>query len=155
MLQVGVSLLSIIISLFSVTTQGIEKAFLQNSSGQLQTQLSRRIKLNISLPEPISFSDQISSEQAFFFFQDLFSRYATLEFFPEPEVFQPPGTSLLIFKARWSFRDNRNNDQSVFEVFFLLQHETPSAEAGGRRSGTRGAGPPAQWKITEIKAEKI
>jgi hypothetical protein len=153
-LQVGVSLFSIIISLFSVTTQGIEKAFLQNSSGQLQTQLSRRIKLNISLPEPISFSDQISSEQAFFFFQDLFSRYATLEFFPEPEVFQPPGTRLLIFKARWSFRDNRNNDQSVFEVFFLLRPENPSAEAG-RRAGTRGAGPSALWKITEIKAEKI
>ena len=155
MLQVGVSLFSVIISLFSVTTQGIEKAFLQNSSGQLQTQLSLRTKLNISLPEPISFSDQISSEQAFFFFQDLFSRYATLEFFPEPEVFQPPGTRLLIFKARWSFRDNRNNDQSVFEVFFLLQPENPSAEAGGRRSGTRGARPPALWKITEIKAEKI
>jgi hypothetical protein len=154
-LQVGVSLFSVIISLFSVTTQGIEKAFLQNSSGQLQTQLSLRTKLNISLPEPISFSDQISSEQAFFFFQDLFSRYATLEFFPEPEVFQPPGTRLLIFKARWSFRDNRNNDQSVFEVFFLLQPENPSAEAGGRRSGMRGARPPALWKITEIKAEKI
>ncbi len=155
MLQIGVPLFSIIISLFSVTTQGIEKAFLQNSSAQLQTHLSLRIKLSISLPEPISFSDQISSEQAFFFFQDLFSRYATLEFFPEPEVFQPPGTSLLIFKARWSFRDNRNNDQSVFEIFFLLQHEKPPAEARVLRERTRGGGPPALWKITEIKAEKI
>lgn len=155
MLQVGASLLSVFLSLISVSTQDLERSFLQNNPRLLHAQFSDRARLNISLPEPISFSDQLSSQQAFFFFQNVFSRYATLEFFPEPGFYQAPGHNHFILKARWSFRDNSSNDQFVFQVFFLLQREATPAGGPGRLSRTGRPGTPAAWKITEIKAAKI
>ena len=154
MLQVGASVLSVFLSLISVSTQDLERSFLQNNPHLLHAQFSDRVRLNISLPEPISFSDQVSTQQAFFFFQNIFSRYATLEFFPEPGFYQAPGNHFIL-KARWSFRDNSNNDQFVFQVFFLLQREMTPAGGPGQASRTGRPGPPAAWKITEIKAAKI
>jgi hypothetical protein len=154
-LQVGASLLSVFLSLISVSTQDLERSFLQNNPRLLHAQFSDRVRLNISLPEPIAFSDQVSSRQAFFFFQNIFSRYATLEFFPEPGFFQTPGHNHFILKARWSFRDNSSNDQFVFQVFFLLQREMAPTGAPGRSSRTDSPGLLAAWKVTEIKAAKI
>jgi len=154
-LQVGASLLSVFLSLISVPTQDLERSFLQNNPRLLQAQFSDRVRLNISLPEPIAFSDQVSSQQAFFFFQNIFSHFATLEFFPEPGFFQTPGLSHFILKARWSFRDNSNNDQFVFQVFFLLQREMALDGTPGRSPRNGNPGISAAWKVTEIKAAKI
>jgi hypothetical protein len=154
-LQVGATLLSVFLSLISVSTRDLERSFLQNDPRLLHAQFSDRVRLNISLPEPISFSDQLSPRQAFFFFQNVFSRYATLEFFPEPGFYQAPGHSHFILKARWSFRDNSSNDQFVFQVFFLLQREAAAAGDAGKFSRDGRPGSPAAWKITEIKAAKI
>lgn len=107
-------------------------------------------RLSIYLPEPLSYSDQVSDEQAFFLFQRVFRRYATLEFFPEPGFFQAePGRSLII-TARWSFIDRANNDRFVLRLFFLLEAGTGPGSPGRARG--RSAFP---WRIAEIKAEKL
>jgi hypothetical protein len=153
-LQVTASLFSILLSLVSVATQDIEKAFLLNSASQLHVQFSRQSRLSLYLPEPLSFSDQLSNEQAFFFFQNIFARYSTLEFFPEPGGSLRPGRGHFIFKARWSFQDTRTGDRFVFRLYFLLEREQTAAPSSARgRPGRRRTGLP--WKIAEIKAEKI
>ncbi len=126
------------------TTQNIERAFLQNNSRLLFQLLSAENPINVSLPEPIYFSDQLSNEQAFFVFKNIFSAYTTFEFYSER---QPPSSesNSYIYQARWSFRDKKNNDQYLFYVFFYLTEET----SGNSRS------PEILWKITEIKAKKI
>lgn len=128
----------------STTTQNIERAFLQNNSKLLYQLLSAQNPINVSLPEPIYFSDQLSNEQAYFVFKNIFSAYATFEFYSES---QPPSSesNSYIYQARWSFRDKKNSDQYLFYVFFYLTEET----SGDSRS------PDILWKITEIKAKKI
>ena len=128
----------------STTTQNIERAFLQNNSKLLFQLFSAQNPINVSLPEPIYFSDQLSSEQAYFVFKNIFSAYATFEFYSERK---PPSSESdsYIYQARWSFRDKKNNDQYLFYVFFFLTEET----SGDSRSAE------ILWKITEIKAKKI
>jgi len=123
----------------SPTTQSIEKAFLQNNPRILYSLFSSESSINISLPEPISFSDQVSREQAFFLFKKIFSSFNTLEFYPEEEFPFSSENQSFIFKARWSFKDNRNNNQYPIHIFFYLIKE--------KLKNT--------WKIIEIKAEKI
>lgn len=150
MLQVSASLFSIVLSLVSIPAQNIEKSFLLNDVRQLHSQLSHETRLSIYLPEPLSFSDQVSDEQAFFLFQRIFRRYVTLEFIPEQRIFQAQPQGPIIIKARWFFTDAVNNNRYALRIYFLLQPETAAAVT---RPDLRRT--PSPWRIIEIKAEKI
>lgn len=143
------------VSLPSVT-QNIEKSFLQNKAKGLYELFSERSFINISLPEPISFSDQLSNQQAYFFFQRLFSSYSTFEFYPESQSFPPEAKNKYIFKARWSFKNKKNNNQYVFYLSFYLKREITSASYSLPLDLLKADRQNAKdWKIVEIKAEKI
>lgn len=137
-------LLSIFPILLPSTTQNIERAFLQNDARMLYTLFPPHSHINISLPEPISFSDQVSNQQAYFLFQKIFSSYMTFEFYSENQSTSIGGESTII-KARWSFRDKRSRNQYVFNILFYLIRQTSQKE--GRADDT--------WKIIEIKAATI
>ena len=124
------------------TTQNIEKAFLQNNPKILYSLFSSRNHVSLSLPEPISFSDQLSDQQAYFFFKKIFSSFSTLEFYSENPTMDFEGINY-IHKTRWSFKDKKTRDLYVFHIFFYLVDSNKSQEyANG-----------SEWKITEIKAE--
>lgn len=142
MSQLSLYLLSLFLSLSSAFTENIEKSFLQNDPHILFSLLPSEQPLNISLPQPISFSDQISSEQAFFLFKKIFQTYTTFEFFSEPGFLPSLEKGRYIFKARWSFL-SKNRNQHVFMIFFYIR-------------GRPGASKLSDfWKISEIKAEKL
>ncbi len=141
MTQVGALLLSFFLSFPSSFTADIEKAFLKNDARVLLTLLPAGQPVSVALPEPISFSDQITREQAYFLFRDLFRSYTTFEFFPEPNVFAAADGGRVIFKARWSFLDAAEK-QFVFEAYFYVRSRTDAR---------RGV----VWEITEIKAERL
>jgi len=148
--------LPLLITLLSTTTQDIEKAFLQNNPKTLYSLFSAESGINISLPEPISFSDQLSRQQAYFLFKKIFSSYTTFEFFSESEIPPDIEDESFIFRARWSFRDNKNNNQHVLHIFLFLLNETGLDDrASPSLSGREGRNPKNAWKIIEIKAEKI
>jgi len=144
---VGKLVLSLVTLLFfsvPTTTQNVERAFLQNNAKMLFSLFPAKSYINISLPSPISFSDQVSNQQAYFLFKRIFASYSTFEFYSEP----PPAASQsdgVILKARWSFKDKKNSNQYVFNIFFNLQN-TETVESRKREGG---------WRIAEIKAEKI
>ena len=77
----------------------------------------------------------------------------TLEFYSEKEVPSEVETQDFIFKARWSFRDNKNNDQYVIRLFFYLIIEKNDVSKLGKRLKNENL--KDSWKIIEIKAEKI
>jgi len=151
--NLNVVLLSILVSLLPTTTQNIEKAFLQNNPKILYSLFSAKSSINISLPEPISFSDQLSNQQAYFLFRKIFSAYTTFEFYSEKELPSDLENQNFIFKARWSFRDNKNNNQYVIHVFFYLIKEINSGPSF--RQSLKNENSKITWKITEIKAGKI
>lgn len=136
------------LSLFPIflpsTTLNVERAFLQNDARNLRSLFPAQSFINISLPEPISFSDQVSNQQAYFLFQRIFSSYTTFEFYSENQPTSLEGNSAII-KTRWSFRDKKNRDQYVFHVFFYLIKQPSNMK--GKTSDT--------WKITEIRAATI
>jgi hypothetical protein len=125
-------------------TQNIERAFLQNSPKLLYSLFSADHPLNVSLPEPIYFSDFLSNQQAFFFFKTIFSSYSTFEFYSERQDLTSDSDHY-IYKARWSFQDKKNNDQYLFYIFFYLEKD-PRRTDNPQQAG---------WIITEIKAKKI
>jgi hypothetical protein len=137
-----ISVLTIFTLTLNTATQDIEKAFLQNNPKLLSDLFSVRQPINVSLPDPIFFSDQITHQQAYFVFKKIFAFYSTFEFYSELEPFTPEKSSY-IFKARWSFRDKKNNDQYPFYIFFFLTKEASKDETK------------AVWRISEIKAKKI
>ncbi|MDH7512177.1 MAG: hypothetical protein QHH14_04425 [Clostridiales bacterium] len=141
MAHVGVFPVLLTLALFSQTTKRIERAFFQNDAGFLYGLFPSSQHLTVSLPEPISFADHLSSEQAHFLFRKIYSAYATFEFYTDSELPFIAGGKNFIFKSRWSFKNKKDNNQHVFQVFFYLVHEKDNA-AG-------------QWRITEIKAEKF
>ncbi len=151
--NLNVVLLSVLVSLLPTTTQNIEKAFLQNNPKILYSLLSAKSSINISLPEPISFSDQLSNQQAYFLFRKIFSAYTTFEFYSEKELPSDLENQNFIFKARWSFRDNKNNDQHVIHIFFYLIKEKNSDPSF--RQSLKNENSKITWKIIEIKAGKI
>jgi len=83
--NLGIILLALFFPVISTTTQNIEKSFLQNNPKILYSLFSSKSSVNISLPEPISFSDQVTNQQAYFFFRKIFTSYTTFEFFAEEE----------------------------------------------------------------------
>lgn len=155
-MAVLVFFLTILTASLPSVTQNIEKSFLQNKAKALYELFSERSFLNISLPEPISFSDQLSNQQAYFFFQRLFSSYLTFEFYSESQTFPPEAKNKYIFKARWSFKNKKNNNQYVFHIFFYLRREKASPSHYLLPSLLNLDHQTAkEWKIVEIKAEKI
>jgi len=138
----------LLVSLFPIvlpsTTLNIERAFLQNDARMLRSLFPPQSHINISLPEPISFSDQVSSQQAYFLFQKIFSSYTTFEFYSENQPTSIEGDSAII-KTRWSIRDKKNQNQYVFNVFFYLIKQPSNVK--GETSD--------DWKITEIRAATI
>jgi hypothetical protein len=153
MANLSIVLLTTFISLLPATTQDIEKAFLQDNPKILYSLFSAQSSINISLPEPISFSDQLSNQQAYFLFRKIFSSFTTLEFYSEKEIPAELENQNFIFKARWSFRDNKNNDQYVIRLFFYLIKEKNDVSRLGLRPKNENL--KDSWKIIEIKAEKI
>lgn len=141
MVNVLVFLLTITSVNLTTATQSIERAFLQDSPQRIYPLLPKTGYIHISLPEPISFSDQISNQQTYYLFKNIFSSYDTFEFFPDGPVSTPEDNNY-IFKARWSFQD-KNNYKYVFYIFFMLiKTDSPTDDT-------------SEWKILEIKAEKI
>jgi hypothetical protein len=67
----------------------------------------------------------------------------TFEFYSEKQPTSIEGKSAII-KARWSFRDKKNQNQYVFNIFFYLI-KLPSKTEGQSED----------WKITEIRAATI
>jgi len=125
-------------------TNNIEKSFLQNNEKMLFSLFPENGYINISFPDPISFSDQISSQQAYYFFKNIFSSFSTFEFYSELP-FKAANENSFILKTRWSFRNRKNRHQYVFQVFFYITKlEGPSNEPGKH-----------QWQITELKAAEI
>jgi hypothetical protein len=133
------------LSLISQTTRTIEKAFFQDDPELFFSLLSGQGHINISLPEPISFSDQMSPEQAYLFFRQVYATYSTFEFYGDSDLPVLAKGGSFIFKARWSFRNKRTNNQYVLQAFFHLIKEQPPV---------RGS-PLIPWRITEIKAETL
>lgn len=142
MTQLGFGLVILFLSLNATVPDQIERAFLQNSPNLLYALLPQDQAVAVSLPAPISFSDQLSSEQTYFLFQKIFRTHTTTEFFPEPGGLRSTRAGRYIFKARWSFL-NKNGNRDVFQIFFLIQ---------SRPEGPRFVD---YWKIVEIKAERL
>lgn len=140
MVQAAISILAAFSVFVTTTTQNIEKSFLQNNPRMLYSQFSSQKPINISFPQPISFSDQISNQQAYFFFKTIFSTYSTFEFYSERKI-TFSGKKDYILKARWSFKNRKNNNQYVFHLFFYLSQNSNA--------------PDNLWKITEIRAVNI
>jgi hypothetical protein len=151
--NLNVVLLTVLVSSLPATTQDIEKAFLQNNPKILYSLFSAKSSINISLPEPISFSDQLSNQQAYFLFRRIFSSFTTFEFYSEKELPSELENQYFIHKARWSFRDNKNNNQYVIHIFFYLIKENISASP--LKPSLQNENSKNTWKIIEIKAEKI
>ncbi|MFW6140236.1 MAG: hypothetical protein ACOC5S_02655 [Acidobacteriota bacterium] len=121
----------------------IQRAFLQNNPGLLYSLFPSGYHLSCSFPEPISFSDQVTDQQAYFLFQKIFSDFLTFEFYSLSEAGELQNEHY-IYKTRWSFKDKKNNNQYVFHLFFLLKK---SKKETNNKS--------EEWKIIEIKAERI
>lgn len=121
----------------------IERAFLQNNPQMVTSLFPSGYHIHLSFPEPISFSDQLTDQQAYFLFQKIFSDYLTFEFYSLSESKEPHNENYIL-KTRWSFKNINNNNQYAFHVFFLLKKtEKPP------RNNTE------KWEIIEIKAERI
>jgi len=136
--------LVLILSLLSQTTRAIERSFFEDRPALLYSLITESGHLNLSLPDPISFSDQVSPEQAFFIFRRLHRSYATFEFYADSEAPILASHDGFIFKARWSFRDKASGDQFVFQAFFHL--------AAVRRPPGPGG---FVWRITDVRAERL
>ncbi len=141
-------LISSLVAFVPSVTRDIGRACTANSAGALTRLLSPTAGLHVSFPDPISFSDRLSPEQAYFLFERIFAVHRTFEFVPERELTLVPGKPGFIFKARWSFRDIRNDNPYLFRVFFYIMPR-PRAPAAGEPSSR------SRWEIVEIKAERL
>ena len=126
------------------TTSNIEQAFLQNDPNLLYSYFPENTKISISLPEPITFSDLLSNQQAFFLFKKIFSSFSSLEFYSvdTPLFFNE---NRCIYQARWSVKNKRNNNQYGFHIFFYMDKVEDMSNTYSQNI----------WIISEIKAEKI
>ena len=139
--------LSILSLTLNNAAQNIEKAFLQNDPAFLYVQLDVNTYINVSLPDPISFSDQLSNEQALYLFRKIFDSYSTFEFYSDREP-TSVGRKSTIFKARWSFQDQKDSKHVLFIFFYMMLNPE-----NGTLSGHKDH--PNPWKITEIRAVKL
>ncbi len=143
MFRLGPFFLPLSLYLLTLAAHDLERAFLQNNASTLARLFNPAAAIQVSLPEPISFSDILTAKQAQVFFERLFAAYPTLEFFIETNFpFVPPRERWLI-RARWSFSDKRQLRQHVVRIHFLVK--LVNANQRGK----------AGWKIIEMRAEKI
>ena len=142
----SVAWLSLFLTFSPPIAKDIERGFLRNSAKDLYSLFPTTTAVNISLPDPFSFSDELSNEQAYFLIHGIFSFYRTIEFTWESGAAWIPGRPGGILKARWSFRNARNNIPSLYSLFFFISRETDSLGVSGRE---------IVWKILEIKAERL
>jgi len=140
--------ISLTFSWFSGTVGDIQGAFTANDPKILYRHFASDASISISLPEPFSFSDQLSSEQGFFLFKQFFSTHRTLEFDPESRLSSLRDNKGAILKTRWSFQNIRDGSRYAFRLFFYIV-----PEPGRAGPGRRGASGRQSWKILEIKAE--
>ncbi len=140
--------LSVLLALPFPITARVETAFLQNSPQILRELLTSEGTIPVSLPEPLTFADQLSPEQAYLVFWRIFSVFKTTEFYADAQLSALPGVPGGILKARWSFRNERTGDQYPFRIYFFVVPErlSPSDGAPGRGIAL---------KIVEIRAEKL
>ena len=146
MIPLKLPVFSLLLSLLAPGPVELEKAFLRTSARLLRPILAETAVL-ISLPDPLSFSDQVSGEQATLLFSQIFAQYRTLEFYPEGPLVTMPGKPGGIFQAHWSFRDVRTGAGHAFRLFFYLVRESGPSARGP-------AGPVTVWKVSEIRAER-
>lgn len=146
MISLNLPVLSLLVSLLAPVPVEVEKAFLRASSKLMQPVLSESAVL-VSLPDPLSFSDQVSGEQATLLFSQIFAQYRTLEFYREGALVTMRGKPGGIFKAHWSFRDVRTGAGHAFRLFFYLVRESGPAVP-------RPGGPATVWRVSEIRAER-
>ena len=133
--------LSLLIALPSPPTREIERAFLENSPEVLKGLLISSGDVPVSLPDPLSCADQLSPDQVYFLFKQVFGVFKTTEFYVDSRVSTLPGKPGGILNARWSFRNQKTGNQFPFRVFFYLRPER-------RPSGM-------MLKIVEIRAERL
>lgn len=141
--------LSILLSLPIPIAARVQTAFLQDSPALLYELLSPEGAIPVSLPDPLSLADQLSTDQTYLVFDRIFSVFKTTEFTTDPELSSLPGSPGMILKARWSFRNKRTGVQYPLRrlYFFVVPVvPPPSAPAGG---------PVLDFKIVEIRAEKL
>lgn len=146
MSYLNVAWLTFILAFSTPAVKTVEKAFLQNNPRLLYDCLLPDGRILVSMPAPISFSDQLTTQQTVFLFRDIFSAFETLEFFPEKGPGSLGPRAGFILKARWSLRDRRNRNLYVLRVFFYFKAATPAEES------PRSPGPLSPWKISAIKA---
>jgi len=152
----SILIFAILSSFLSTTTKSIEKSFLQNNPKMLYPLFSATSHLSISFPEPISFSDQLSNQQAYFLFQKIFSTYTTFEFYSESRLPLHLEKEIFIFKARWSFRNKKNNNQYVLYIFFYLMNESLQKSRDAPNYPRKKPESIKEiWKISEIRAERF
>jgi hypothetical protein len=131
------------LTLLTLTSRNIEKAFLQNDAAILAALCQPDSAIQVSLPEPIGFSDVLSPGQVRVFFEQLFARFPTFEFFIEsPLPLFLPGDRWFI-RARWSFLEKKSLQQYVFRIYFQVKMMEGFPNRG------------VEWRIIEIRAEKI
>jgi hypothetical protein len=145
--HLSVGLLSSLLTLLAPTVDGIGQACLDNDAGDLARYFSRT-EINVSLPDPISFSDEVSPEQAYFLFHGIFSKFKSFEFSPDPRLSSLAGRPGCILKVRWSFRNVKDDSPSLFLMMFYLVPEPREARPPSSPVGSA-------WKIMEIKAERL
>jgi hypothetical protein len=140
--------LTLLLSLPLPVASRIETAFLQNSPAVLREILVADGTIPVSLPEPLSLADQLSPDQAFLVFRQIFSVFKTTEFTTDPRLSALPGLPGAILRARWSFRNERTGNQYPFRVYFFIVPVARPPEAGLR-------GPATTFRIVEIRAERL
>jgi len=126
----------------------LERAFLENSPRILSELLTAEGDIQISLPDPLSVADELSSDQVYLVFKRIFAVYKTTEFFVDPDFSTLQGRPGGILRARWSFLNQKTGDQYPIRLFIYL---TPDRAPEGSASG----GPGTALRIVEIRAEKL
>jgi hypothetical protein len=144
----NIFVLSVLLSFPLPAAKTVEKAFLQNSPEILRELLTSRGDIPLSLPDPLSLADQLSPDQVYFIFAQIFSVYKTSEFFADPRLFLVPGRAGGILTARWSFQNEKTGNLYPFRLFIYMMPETSP-----RRDGAPGPG--GSLRIVEIRAERL
>lgn len=138
---------ALLLSFLTPATVPVDRAFQAGNPEELNALLASGSVL-ISLPDPVTFSDQVTRDQALFLFRRIFREFKTIEFRSEGPASAPAGRPGGILKARWLFLDSATGTRDEFRVFFYLIRE-PAA----RDRGTPPSASP--WRILEIRAERL
>ena len=140
--HVGLSLFAFFLSLFNPFIAEIPNAFLVNDARALRAFFAPQSYIQISLPAPFYFSDQVSAEQAYLLFGRIFAAAKTSGFYPEGDILPTVSRGSFIYKARWEFLTT-SRAPGAFRILFYVR---------GRPAYGSGKG---VWRITEIRADRV